>query len=70
MMSSSYTYRNVVETSDTDSLPAELPAAVLQIPVELLVGADAALMLDVPRIFAAGPRFRLRQRTAHRTCRS
>jgi len=47
-------YRNVVETFGTDLLPAELPAAVLEIPVELLEGADAPLVLDVPRIFAAG----------------
>jgi Uma2 family endonuclease len=47
-------YRNVVETSGTDLLPAELPAAVLEIPVELLAGADAPLVLDVARIFAAG----------------
>ncbi len=46
-------YRNLVETSGTDLLPAELPAAVLEIPVELLEGADAPLVLDVPRIFAA-----------------
>jgi hypothetical protein len=60
----------------TDLLPAELPAAVLEIPVELLAGADAPLVLDVPRIFAAGAPgrrstiLRLRQRASHRTCRS
>ena len=46
-------YRNLVETAGTDLLPAELPAAVLEIPVELFEGADAPLVLDVPRIFAA-----------------
>jgi Uma2 family endonuclease len=46
-------YRNVVETSGTDLLPPELPAAVIEIPVELLEGAGAPLVLDVPRIFAA-----------------
>jgi Uma2 family endonuclease len=46
-------YRNVVETSGTDLLPAESPATVIEIPVELLEGADAPLLLDVPQIFAA-----------------
>jgi Uma2 family endonuclease len=45
-------YRNIVETFGTDLLAAELPAAVIEIPVILLAGADAPLVLDVPEIFA------------------
>jgi Uma2 family endonuclease len=46
-------YRNVIETQGTDLLPAELSAAVVEIPLELLEGADAPLVFDVPQIFAA-----------------